>query len=134
MKQYVVLQVWNHDTAPSTVGHFDSIVDAQSFAELSHKTEPEYNFAVAEVVYVTKWAQAHTNMQKLLLITIANQTRTSMKEKYFLCFLTWDAQEHKEVVSSRSKGYDTVEELFAAVAPNINKVLGRKIFIQKYHV
>ena len=73
-------------------------------------------------------------MQKLLLITIANQTRTSMKEKYFLCFLTWDAKEHKEVVSSRSKGYDTVEELFAAVAPNINKVLGRKIFIQKYHV
>ena len=54
MKQYVVLQVWNHDTAPSTVGHFDSIVDAQAFAELSHKTEPEYNFAVAEVVYVTK--------------------------------------------------------------------------------
>ena len=57
-----------------------------------------------------------------------------MKEKYFLCFLTWDAQEHKEVISSRSKGYDTIEELFAAVAPNINKVLGRKIFIQKYHV
>lgn len=73
-------------------------------------------------------------MQKLLLITIANQIQISMKEKYFLCFLTWDAQEHKEVISSRSKGYDTIEELFAAVAPNINKVLGRKIFIQKYHV
>lgn len=73
-------------------------------------------------------------MQILPLILIAKQTQTNMKEKYFLCFLTWDAKEHKEVVSSRSKGYDTVEELFAAVAPNINKVLGRKIFIQKYHV
>lgn len=74
-------------------------------------------------------------MQILPLIVIANQSNIiTMKEKYFLCFLTWDAKEHKEVVSSRSKGYDTVEELFAAVAPNINKVLGRKIFIQKYHV
>ena len=54
MKKYITVKVWNYETAPSVVGHFDTIADAQAFAELSHKTEPEYNFAVAEVVYVTK--------------------------------------------------------------------------------
>jgi len=57
-----------------------------------------------------------------------------MKEKFFLCLLKWDAQQHKEIVSAKSRGYDTVEELLTASAPWIATHLGRKMFIQKWHV
>jgi hypothetical protein len=53
MKKYITVKVWNHDTTPSVVGHFDTAEDAQAFAELSHKTDTEYNYAVYTVVFTT---------------------------------------------------------------------------------
>lgn len=56
-----------------------------------------------------------------------------MNEKYFLCVLKWDASQKREVVSMKSQGYDTIDELFKAASPWIATHLGTKFFIQKYH-
>lgn len=56
-----------------------------------------------------------------------------MNEKYFLCVLKWDAKERREVLQSKSKGYNTVAELLTAAGPWIATHLGTKFFIQKYH-
>ena len=53
MKKYITVRLWNLDTPPSVVGHFDAVADAQAFAELSHKTDPEYNYAVYEAAFTT---------------------------------------------------------------------------------
>jgi hypothetical protein len=56
-----------------------------------------------------------------------------MKEKYFLCVVKWDAKQRREVLQSKSKGYDTLDELLKAAAPWIASHLGTKFFIQRYH-
>lgn len=53
IKRYITVKVWNHDTTPTVVGHFDTGCDAQDFAELSHKTDPEYDYAVYGVIFTT---------------------------------------------------------------------------------
>lgn len=73
-------------------------------------------------------------MQKLLLINNANKTQTDMKELYFLCCLRWDASQHKEIITARSKGYATVAALMQAATPWIMQNLGKKFFVQKYTV
>lgn len=57
-----------------------------------------------------------------------------MKEMYFLCVAKWDATQHREIINSKSKGYNSVEELLKAAMPWIQSHLGTKFFIQKYHV
>lgn len=56
-----------------------------------------------------------------------------MKEKYFLCVVKWDAKQHREVIQSKSKGYDTIDELLKSATPWIASHLGTKFFIQRYH-
>lgn len=57
-----------------------------------------------------------------------------MKQKYFLCCLRWDAQQHREIISAKSQGYDTMAALLTAAGPWLEKNLGRKFFVQKFTV
>lgn len=55
-------------------------------------------------------------------------------EKYFLCISRYDAKRHCEIIKSRSKGYNTLDELLKAAEPWMDSHLGTKFFIQKYRV